>query len=196
MAMKTVTAREANQQFSRLLGEVAEGEEVVITRRGQPVATLAPYRGRPMTPERKAAIERMMALARRASISAASAPRATRCTSGEAQPRCQHSRLSRRCDAGERHQQAVDPGSRASSADCVLTLQSLGEFFHVVTRKGKLSPADARPRSRRLRAAFPVQAAKPDDPGAPPCRRSLDTTCRSGTRCCGRRCSRPAAICC
>ena len=29
--MKTVTAREANQQFSRLLGEVAEGEEVVIT---------------------------------------------------------------------------------------------------------------------------------------------------------------------
>lgn len=62
MAMKTVTAREANQQFSRLLGEVAEGEEVVITRRGQPIA--APYRGRPMTPERKAAIERMMAHAR------------------------------------------------------------------------------------------------------------------------------------
>ena len=62
MAMKTVTAREANQQFSRLLGEVAEGEEVVITRRGQPVATLAPYRGRPMTPERKAAIERLMAV--------------------------------------------------------------------------------------------------------------------------------------
>ncbi|HEX5796561.1 MAG TPA: type II toxin-antitoxin system prevent-host-death family antitoxin [Geminicoccaceae bacterium] len=60
--MKTVSAREANQQFSRLLGEVAEGEEVVITRRGQPVATLAPYRGRPMTPEREAAIERLMTL--------------------------------------------------------------------------------------------------------------------------------------
>jgi prevent-host-death family protein len=60
--MKTVSAREANQQFSRLLGEVAEGEEVVITRRGEPVATLTPYRGRPMTPERKAAIERMLAL--------------------------------------------------------------------------------------------------------------------------------------
>jgi prevent-host-death family protein len=59
--MKTVSAREANQQFSRLLGEVAKGEEVVITRRGRPVATLIPYRGRPMTPERKAAIERMMA---------------------------------------------------------------------------------------------------------------------------------------
>lgn len=58
--MKTVSAREANQQFSRLLGEVAAGEEVLITRRGQPVATLAPYRGRPMTPERQAAIERLM----------------------------------------------------------------------------------------------------------------------------------------
>ena len=50
--MKMVSSREANQQFSRLLSEVAEGEEVVITRRVQPVATLAPYRGRPMTPER------------------------------------------------------------------------------------------------------------------------------------------------
>jgi prevent-host-death family protein len=60
--MKTISAREANQQFSRLLGEVAEGEEVVITRRGRPVATLAPYRGRPMTPERRAALERLMEL--------------------------------------------------------------------------------------------------------------------------------------
>lgn len=62
--MRTVSAREANQQFSRLLGEVANGEAVVITRRGQPVATLAPYRGRPLTAERKGAIERMMARAR------------------------------------------------------------------------------------------------------------------------------------
>jgi prevent-host-death family protein len=60
--VKTVSAREANQHFSRLLGEVASGEEVVITRRGRPVATLAPYRGRPMTPEREAAIERMVAM--------------------------------------------------------------------------------------------------------------------------------------
>ena len=62
--MRTVSAREANQQFSRLLGEVAAGEEVVITRRGAPVATLSPYRGRPLTPERQAAIARMMARAR------------------------------------------------------------------------------------------------------------------------------------
>ncbi len=60
--MRTVTAREANQRFSRLLGEVADGEEIVITRRGQPVATLAPYRGHSITPERQAAINRLMAL--------------------------------------------------------------------------------------------------------------------------------------
>ena len=63
--MKTVSAREANQQFSRLLAEVSAGEEVVITRRGAPVATLSPYRGRPMTPERQAAIERMMEFGRK-----------------------------------------------------------------------------------------------------------------------------------
>ncbi len=59
-------AREANQQFSRLLGEVADGQEVVITRRGKPVASLVPYSGAPpMTPERKAAIERMIKRMRR-----------------------------------------------------------------------------------------------------------------------------------
>ncbi len=62
--MRTVSAREANQRFSRLLGEVAGGEKIVITRRGQPVATLAPYRG-PVTPARKAALERLMALGRK-----------------------------------------------------------------------------------------------------------------------------------
>lgn len=62
--MKTVSAREANQQFSRLLGEVAAGEEVVITRRGRPVATLAPFRGRAMTPERQEALAEMTGLLR------------------------------------------------------------------------------------------------------------------------------------
>lgn len=40
--MKTVTAREANQKFSQLLASVDQGEEVVITRRGVPVARLVP----------------------------------------------------------------------------------------------------------------------------------------------------------
>ena len=63
--MKSVSAREANQHFSRLLGEVVAGEEVMITKRGRPVATLVPYRGRPMTPEREAAIERMVGMMRK-----------------------------------------------------------------------------------------------------------------------------------
>jgi prevent-host-death family protein len=58
--MKTVSAREANQGFSKLLGEVEAGEEIVITKRGQPVARLQPYRVPEMTPERKAAIKRMV----------------------------------------------------------------------------------------------------------------------------------------
>ena len=44
--MRSVSAREANQQFARILGEAASGEEIVITRRGKPVAVLAPYRRR------------------------------------------------------------------------------------------------------------------------------------------------------
>ena len=40
--MRSVNAREANQAFSHLLAEAEAGEEVVITRRGKPVATLGP----------------------------------------------------------------------------------------------------------------------------------------------------------
>lgn len=60
--MKTISAREANQGFPELLAEVAAGEEVVITRRGQPVARLVPFRGDEMIPEREraAAVERMI----------------------------------------------------------------------------------------------------------------------------------------
>jgi prevent-host-death family protein len=54
--MKTVTAREANQGFSDLLAKVERGEEVLITKRGNPVAVLSPYRTPAMTPERQAAI--------------------------------------------------------------------------------------------------------------------------------------------
>jgi prevent-host-death family protein len=40
--MRAVTAREANQQFSKLLRRAEAGEEVVITKRGKPVAKLVP----------------------------------------------------------------------------------------------------------------------------------------------------------
>jgi len=41
--MKTVSARDANQAFSKLLAAAAAGEEIVITRRGKPVARLGPF---------------------------------------------------------------------------------------------------------------------------------------------------------
>ena len=66
-------------------------------------------------------------------------------------------------NAGERHEQAIDPAAPRNSADCVLTLQSLGEFFHVVTRKGKVAPADAAAVIESLRAAFPVGGGRSGD---------------------------------
>jgi prevent-host-death family protein len=63
--MRSVSAREANQQFARILGEAANGEEIVITRRGKPVAVLAPYRGSVRTPGQEAAIERIRAAMKR-----------------------------------------------------------------------------------------------------------------------------------
>jgi prevent-host-death family protein len=54
--MKTVSARAANHGFSDLLSQVERGDEVLITKRGQPVAVLSPYRPAVMTAERKAAV--------------------------------------------------------------------------------------------------------------------------------------------
>jgi prevent-host-death family protein len=60
--MKTATAREANHRLSSLLARVEKGEEIVITRHGQPVAVLSPYRAPGTTAERQAAIEHAMAM--------------------------------------------------------------------------------------------------------------------------------------
>lgn len=42
--MRKAGIREARQYLSVLLGEVKNGEEIVITDRGEPVARLTPYR--------------------------------------------------------------------------------------------------------------------------------------------------------
>jgi antitoxin (DNA-binding transcriptional repressor) of toxin-antitoxin stability system len=55
--MKTVSARQANHEFSELLSRVERGEEVLITKRGKPIAVLSRYRAPPLTPERQAAID-------------------------------------------------------------------------------------------------------------------------------------------
>jgi prevent-host-death family protein len=44
MTMKTVSARQANHEFSDLLSRVERGEEILITKRNKPVAVLSPYR--------------------------------------------------------------------------------------------------------------------------------------------------------
>jgi prevent-host-death family protein len=61
---KSVSAREANQQFSRILRDVEAGVEVLVTRRGRPVAQIVPAQaagGRQLTPEQEAAHARTMA---------------------------------------------------------------------------------------------------------------------------------------
>ena len=63
--MKTISAREANQAFSKLLAAAAAGEEFVITRRGTPVAKLGPVSARDADEKRKAAGRRMMRRMRR-----------------------------------------------------------------------------------------------------------------------------------
>jgi prevent-host-death family protein len=55
--MKTVSARQANHDFSQLLSRVEQGEEILITKWNKPVALLCPYRPPRLTPERQAAID-------------------------------------------------------------------------------------------------------------------------------------------
>lgn len=62
--MKAVTAREANQSFSRWLGEVERGEEILITKRGRPVAKLVPLRDQLEGEERRKALDELFALMR------------------------------------------------------------------------------------------------------------------------------------
>jgi prevent-host-death family protein len=59
---------EANQQFSRILRDVEAGAEIIVTRRGRPVARILPTqlsRERRLTPEQEAAHARSMARLRK-----------------------------------------------------------------------------------------------------------------------------------
>jgi prevent-host-death family protein len=60
---RVVTAREANQQFARILREVETGAEIIVTRRGRPVARIVAAQTpgeRLLTPEQEAAHARSM----------------------------------------------------------------------------------------------------------------------------------------
>jgi len=60
--MKTVGAREANQNFSKLLREAEAGQEIVITRNGKRVARLSPEPGCVEDAKRKVARKRLLKL--------------------------------------------------------------------------------------------------------------------------------------
>lgn len=57
---RTVSASEANQNFSKLLGEAEDGETITIQRRGVTVAQLVPTAEKARE-RRIAAVERMVA---------------------------------------------------------------------------------------------------------------------------------------
>ena len=59
--MRTVSLMTANQEFSKLIREVERGEDVLITRRGRPIAKLVPHRAdKNADPEWAAAYRRMI----------------------------------------------------------------------------------------------------------------------------------------
>lgn len=62
-------------------------------------------------------------------------------------------------DGGEKHSIAADLVARAAHGDCVLTLQSLAEFFFVATTKAMLDAATAAAFVDDWRAVYPVVAA-------------------------------------
>lgn len=55
--METVTAQDANRHFSALLRKVEQGQEVVVTSRGTPVARMVPVaRGQSLRQAARAAL--------------------------------------------------------------------------------------------------------------------------------------------
>jgi prevent-host-death family protein len=57
IAMKQVNIHQAKMHLSKLLEEVAMGEEVVIARAGKPIARLVPINVKPQTKRRPAALK-------------------------------------------------------------------------------------------------------------------------------------------
>lgn len=64
-------------------------------------------------------------------------------------------------DAGERQERAREIVRQAARGDCVLSLQTLCEFFASTTRKGKLTAAQAIAHVEDWQTLFPVVAATP-----------------------------------
>jgi predicted nucleic acid-binding protein len=61
--------------------------------------------------------------------------------------------------AGARHERALEILDRAVRRDCVLALQALAEFFHVVSRKRMVAGTDAAAQLRDWTTEFPIISA-------------------------------------
>jgi len=63
-------------------------------------------------------------------------------------------------DAGKKHDKAIELFAQLTPANCVLSLQSLCEFFSAVTRKKLMPVADAVAQVDDWQQLFPVVSAK------------------------------------
>ena len=63
-------------------------------------------------------------------------------------------------DAGKKHDKAIDLFARLTPANCVLSLQSLCEFYAAVTRKKLMPAADAMAQVDDWQQLYPVVSAK------------------------------------
>lgn len=63
-------------------------------------------------------------------------------------------------DAGKKHDKAIELFAQLTPANCVLSLQSLCEFFSAVTRKKLMPVADAMAQIDDWQQLFPVVSAK------------------------------------
>jgi prevent-host-death family protein len=60
MDEKTISLRDANQQFAEIVRQVESGQTFIVTRRGQPVARIEPVsKKRKLTPAQEAAWKRL-----------------------------------------------------------------------------------------------------------------------------------------
>ena len=69
---KTISLRDANQKFARIVREVEEGREtVIVTRRGEPVVKITPAREgkRKLTPAQQRALNQIFKLAEEKKLS-------------------------------------------------------------------------------------------------------------------------------
>jgi prevent-host-death family protein len=67
--MRTMSVQEAKENWSSILDDVAQGESIMITNRGRPIAELRPPQLRPLTdrprPDPKDAVEALRQFRRR-----------------------------------------------------------------------------------------------------------------------------------